>query len=494
MHGFDTRGNHVPAGILVPTGRFGRLFPNLDARPATGDALADPMGAAGGPMDSGAQVGNETHDSMTLPAGFTFLAQFLDHDLDFDPTSSIERQADPNAITNFRTPSLDLDNVYAAGPMATPYIYDQPTAEKLLLDESNPPNPDLSRNAQGKALIGDPRNDENMIVSQLQRAFMKCHNTIVDGLHAGQFKDVFGNPATANEDTTGGESTVFLAAQQLLRWHYQWIVLHEFLPLICGQAIIDDILKNGPRFYRPSGKQEPYIPVEFSVAAYRFGHATVRAFYDINAAHLGLPLFPANPAAPSPTYTARTDLRGGPVGPTFQIDWSRFFNRDPAHPPQKAKRIEPLLNTLLLDLPNGVIPANVVVPLRSLATRNLLRSEALMVPSGQDVARAVGANVLKAAVLRTIAQNAGSTKALPLSDEQLDNCYLWYYLLAEAYHDSNGDQLGETGARIVAEVFIGVIDADGMTYRSMYPKWTPTLPSVQPDTFTIVDLLNLAGV
>jgi hypothetical protein len=136
----------------------------------------------------------------------------------------------------------------------------------------------------------------------------------------------------------------------------------------------------------------------------------------------------------------------------------------------------------------------VTVPLRSLATRNLLRSEALMVPSGQDVARAVGANVAKAADLRSIAQNAGSNKPLPLSDEQLNDCYLWYYLLAEAFRDSDGDNLGEVGARIVAEVFIGIIDADGLTYRNMYPKWIPTLPSALPGTFTIVDLLNLAGV
>src|SRR5271170_8486343 len=134
MHGFDTRGSFVPAGILVPEGRFGRLFPTLDARPATGDALADPMGAPGGPMDAGATAGDESHDSRTIPAGFTFLAQFLDHDLDFDPTSSIERQADPNAITNFRTPSLDLDNVYGAGPMASPHIYDQMNADQLLVN------------------------------------------------------------------------------------------------------------------------------------------------------------------------------------------------------------------------------------------------------------------------------------------------------------------------------------------------------------------------
>jgi len=482
MHGFDTRGSAVPDGILAPEGRFGRLLPALDARQPTGEALADTMGAAGGPMD----LGSATHDSL-LPAGFTFLAQFLDHDLDFDPTSSLERQADPNAISNFRTPALDLDNVYASGPSATPHIYDSMSGgEKLLVNGS-----DLARNSQGTALIGDPRNDENMILSQLELAFMKCHNAIVDGLKAGTFQDAFGAPAATNEDTSGGESTVFLAAQQLLRWHYQWMVIHEFLPLMCGPAVVNDILTNGPSFFEPSKKHEPYIPVEFSVAAYRFGHATIRANYNVNAAHPSVPLFPTNPAAPT---TPRTDLRGGPVDPSFAVHWANFFDRDPTSPAQKAKRIEPLLNTLLLDLPNSVIPASVVVPLRSLASRNLLRSEALMVPSGQDVARALGvAHPLDAAGLRAVASTCGG-KTLPLTDEQLRDCYLWYYLLAESFQEYSGNRLGTAGARIVAEVFLGVIDADSLSYRNMFPKWTPTLPAVVPGTFTIVDILNLAGV
>lgn len=483
MHGFDTRGSNVPDGILAPEGRFGRLFPALNPRAPTGETLAETMGAAGGPMDAA----TASNLSTAIPAGFTFLAQFFDHDLDFDPTSSLERQADPNAITNFRTPALDLDNAYASGPTASPHIYDSTSGgEKLLVNGS-----DLARSSQGTALIGDPRNDENMILSQLELAFMKCHNAIVDGLKAGTFKDAFGAPALTNEDTSGGESTVFLAAQQLLRWHYQWMVIHEFLPLICGNAIVHDVLANGPRFYKPSKKHEPFIPVEFSVAAYRFGHATIRANYNVNPAHPTVPLFPTNPAAPT---TPRADLRGGPVDPTFAVHWANFFERDPANPPQMAKRIEPLLNTLLLDLPNGVIPANVVVPLRSLATRNLLRSEALMVPAGQDVARALGvAKLLEAADLRQVAMAVGN-KTLPLTDEQLRSCYLWYYLLAEAYQESSGNRLGEAGARIVAEVFVGVIDADVLSYRNMYPKWTPTLPGVTAGMFTIVDILNLAGV
>ena len=426
------------------------------------------------------------HDG-PLPAGFTFLAQFLDHDLDFDPTSSLERQIDPNAVTNFRSPALDLDNVYGLGPMASPYIYDSsdPNGETLLVNGT-----DLARNSLGKALIGDPRNDENLIVSQLELAFMKCHNAIVKGLRAGTFKDVYGNPATTNEDMTGGESTVFLAAQQLLRWHYQWMVIHSFLPRICGANVTDDVLKNGPQFYSPSKQSQPYIPVEFSVAAYRYGHSTIRTTYDINAAHLSVPVFPANPGAPT---SPRTDLRGGPVDPSFAIDWKRFFDRDPAHLPQRAKRMEPLLNTQLLDLPNGVVPPNTAVPLRSLATRNLLRSEALTVPAGQDVARVLGAAPLSASDLRAVATNAGG-KTLPMTDEQLDLCYLWYYILAEAYHETNGAHLGETGGRIVAETFVGVINADGMSYRNLYPKWKPTLPAATPGEFSMVDILNLAGV
>ena len=85
-------------------------------------------------------------------------------------------------------------------------------------------------------------------------------------------------------------------------------------------------------------------------------------------------------------------------------------------------------------------------------------------------------------------------KTLPLTNEQLNDCYLWYYLLAEAYHDFEGERLGAVGARIIAETFIGVIDADGMAYRNLFPNWTPTLPAVTPGTFTIVDILNLAGV
>jgi Animal haem peroxidase len=435
-------------------------------------------------MDSGLEDG--TRDSPAIAAGFTFLAQFIDHDLDFDPTSSLERQSDPAAISNFRTPAFDLDNIYGAGPSASPHIYDNTSPGTKLLVGSH----DLVRSAQGTALIGDPRNDENMLVSQLQFAFLKCHNAIVDGLVAGTFNDVFGAPAKTNTATEDLENTVFRAAQQLFRWHYQWMIVHEFLPLMCGSDIVGDVLRHGPRFFRPAREHEPFIPVEFAVAAYRFGHATIRSRYAINNTHT-LNLFPTNPGAPT---TPRTDLRGGPVDPAFAVDFSKFFDRNPASPAQRAKRIEPQINTLLLDLPNSVLPAFVAVPQRSLATRNLLRSESLMLPSGQDTARVLGAaTVLGPTELRAIASELGG-KTIPLSDDQLRDVYLWYYLLAESFSQYGGNRLGDTAARIVAETFIGVLDGDALSYRSLYPNWTPTLPSNIHGTFTIVDILNLAGV
>jgi Animal haem peroxidase len=443
MHGFTSRGSYVPLGVYTPEGRFGRLLPQLDARTPTRPNVAAAMGAAGGCMDSGLEDG--TRDSPALAAGFTFLSQFFDNDLDFDPTSSLERQVDPSALSNFRTPAFDLDNIYGAGPAANPHLYDNTSpGTKLLVGAS-----DLARTSRGTALIGDPRNDENMVLAQVQMAFLKCHNTIVDHLVAGSFIDVFGAPAKTNTTAEDLENSIFIAAQQLMRWHYQWMIVHEFLPLFCGTDIVEDVLKHGPRFFHPDDAHQPFIPVEFSVAAYRFGHATIRSRYAVNATYT-LNLFPANPGAPT---SSRTDLRGGPVDPAYAVDFSKFFDRNPASPAQRAKRIEPQINTLLVDLPNSVLPAD----------------------------------------LRAIANELGG-KTIPLSDDQLREVYLWYYLLAESFSQYGGDRLGDTAARIVAETFIGVLDADALSYRSMYPGWTPTLPAKIAGTFTIVDFLNLAGV
>src|SRR3954471_116467 len=205
-HGHANLGEVTPRSVFYDRGRFGRLFPALPPfaadTPLVRDALFE-LGAAGGPMDPRDEVSDaislitdparsvRNPNNPAITAGFTFLGQFLDHDMTFDPTSSLARTEDPEAIRNFRIPALDLDSVYGGGPVASPQLYDQTVdaGRTTLLVEEIPGSAavsidgatrrDLPRNSQRVALIGDPRNDENLIVSQLQLAFLRFHNRVV---------------------------------------------------------------------------------------------------------------------------------------------------------------------------------------------------------------------------------------------------------------------------------------------------------------------------
>lgn len=436
-------------------GRFGRMFRCLPAfasdTPEIRNALIE-LGKAGGIMDP-----DDNPDNSAIPAGFTFFGQFVDHDLTFDPTSSLERQSDPEAIENFRTPAFELDNVYGAGPAASPLLYDNTPENrgKLLIDAGFPQ--DLPRNSQNTALIGDPRNDENLIVAQLHVAFLKFHNAVVDQLKA--------------DGTNPGQ--IFDQAQRLVRWHYQWIVLHEFLPLIAGKEVVETVLAKGRRFYSYKWRREPFIPVEFSVAAYRFGHSQVRPGYRINdtfaAAIFGAP--------------GSNDLSGGKrIEADRAIDWRTFFAVDTAIAPQISKRIDTAISRPLFQLP--FIPQNLPSNPSSLAQRNLLRHLTFKLPSGQAVARHMGIKPLTAADLADVAAISPSLAA---------STPLWFYVLREADKRAEGRSLGPVGGRIVAEVFIGLLEADSESFLSQQPDWTPTLGNT-PGAFTIADLLKVAGV
>jgi hypothetical protein len=474
MHGTGPAGLEIPHGDEVPVGRFGRMFPTLPARRPTGLPLAEQYGLPGGKLDGGQTTAAEENPS--IPAGFTYLGQFIDHNITFDPLSVLGQRAQLGTLVDFRPPRLDLANLYGSGPTVQPYLYDPDSdATKLALAADGV---DLARTDAGTALIGDPRNDENMLLSQLHLAMIKFHNAIVDGLRSGKFTDVFGNvlpPKPPNEppteqpgvplsillDVDNYYDRVLASAQQLASWHYQWIIVHEFLPLFGDPVVVADVEANGPTFFRP--RTHPFMPVEFSVAGFRaLGHPSVRSSYQVNANFAGK-IFPDNPDAPT---TPRTDLRGGPVSAADAVDFSFFFATDPTRQPQHTKKFNAKLNTQLLDLPISAVPGGkdgaLARPVASLAVRNLLRSEALGLPSGQDVARKVGEE--------------------PLSDQQLDSTgpiYLWYYLLKEA------ELLG-------SQTHLGPVDADPGAYRVAYPHWRPTLGT--DGSFGIVDLLKIAGV
>ena len=128
------------------------------------------------------------------------------------------------------------------------------------------------------------------------------------------------------------------------------MILHEFLPLTCGDALVADILTNGRKFYH--WRNSPYIPVEFSVAAYRFGHSQVRPSYRANfgtsATDRTLQFF-AVIFDHTATGTDPADLRGGCRAPRRFIDWQTFFDFGGGQV-RKNKRIDTKLSSALFHL------------------------------------------------------------------------------------------------------------------------------------------------
>ncbi len=483
MHGeTHLRGINPPQSQFHNRGRFGRLFPSLPAfaqdNPKVREALFE-LGKKGGLMDANdpppPTPNPNNQDNETISAGFTFFGQFIDHDLSFDPTSILERQNDPEALENFRTPTLALDNVYGSGPGASRHLYDTSNPAKFLIDKlSGAPDAqdDVPRNRQGTAILGDPRNDENVIVSQLHLAMLKFHNAMVDHVTAQ------GTPA----------AQVFAEAQRLVRWHYQWIIVNEFLPKIAGADVVKKVLALHPRDRLYQFRHKPFIPVEFSVAAYRFGHSQVRPGYAVNTGFAAA-IFNNSLDA---TVADPNDLRGGKRAARRFVEWDLFFALTGAtRSRQPSKRIDTKLSSglfgLILGAPGqvaGSAPGTITNPL-SLAQRNLLRGLALGLPSGQAMAKRMGIKALTPEQLSELKPlGVGFERSTPA----------WYYMLKEAKEANGGTSLSGVGARIVAEVIIGVLQGDRLSFLNASPKWKPELPSAIKGEFFIGDLLGAAGV
>ena len=420
-------------------------------------------------------------DHPDLPAGYTYLGQFLNHDLTFDPVSNLWVPNDPRQLEDFRTPRLDLDAVYGSGPRDMPYLYDQraePGGALLLIGDSRAEFgesfavEDLPRNLQGCALIGDPRNDENAIIAQLHLVFLKFHNRVasalLDGEHAGRWS---GEPAE-----------LVWEAQRIVRWHYQWIVAYDYLSRVVPEGLIEKLLARPPgsRRTRPPGTRsqaerrlfrfddEPFMPVEFSVGAHRFGHSLVRPSYELNARAARVRLFAAHPDPLDAGHLGGSR----PLLDRLVIDWDRFLNLSRRRP-QHSRQLDTKLAWPLASLPADVAPPGEAG--RSLAWLNLMRGRAVGLPSGQDVAEALGEPRLRD------------------DDLGLDGAPapLWYYVLAEAATRGGKRRLGPVGGRIVAEVILGLLETDSQSFISADPAWTPFLGD-EKDRFTLGDLVRYA--
>lgn len=545
-------------------GKFGRLFRHLPAASWSEDALkklagdglemnrmmAEPERDNTNPRlpsapredidDAGKPRTSRLHDdeeNSGIDAGYTYLGQFIDHEITFDPASSLQQLNDVDALVDFRTPRLDLDCMYGRGPADQPYMYSADGRKFLLgrdLFEGKAGatiGKDLPRHswmesdgkAYHRALIGDKRNDENVIVAQLHSVFLQFHNRLADDHKKKDFNEI----------------------QRQVRWHYQYMVVNDFLRKICNEEIYHAVLPHTQqhksildcpphlRYYKP--RQSAFMPIEFAVAAYRFGHSMVRPIYRLNTKLNG---------GNQPDTTSPNEIDRGINGRQFifaglkdrglngfdefpqewGIDWNLFFDltgnkdkRNTINRTQPAYKIDTSLVNPLAFLPefsvvNSQPPLDDVRKLQApakrgevnnLALRNLMRGMAMGLPSGQDVARAMGYTPIADDDLRVgKATTEEEYRALPrlfeVDESFRENAPLWYYILAEAaqawiHHGGKAEtpvQLGRVGSRIVMETFVGMLLNDGHSYLRQAPNWHPAIGKKQQ--FDMPDLINYA--
>jgi len=402
-------------GAIAPTA-YARLFPDL--LPFTADeSFLHALGRAGGICDCG-DAEDEEASLGSEAAGWPFFGQFIAHDITADRSAPVPH-VDPTRLRNARSPQLNLECLYGDGPVGHPFLFQRNDSAKLL---TGPGGDDVLRNREGTAIIGDPRNDSHVLMSQMHLAFVHAHNALVDRVRAQ------GTP----------ESQVFETAARELRWDYQTAVLREFLPSLIGADRVESLLRDGRRFYRPAG--QAFIPLEFADAAYRYGHSQIRHKYTLNSDSAPMPIFP--------------DLIGfRPVPAPRRVDWMRFFDADGHPPAQRAKKIDGRLVGALIALPVSLTGECEVEAFHSLAVRDLERGQGVGLPSGEAVAAHLGEKAL------TPGEVGGAAEGSP------GHTPLWYYILREADVRSGGSRLGPVGARIVGEVLIGLLDLDPTSVR-----------------------------
>jgi len=475
--------------------KFGYMFPasvrNATKLPftVTIQALLTQLGNLMG------DPGRDTGADSIIPAGYTYFGQFVDHDITLDVSSTIDAVQDANSINNMRSPVLDLDAVYGRGPALDPFLYrfpgvgEPPTAVKMQLGQNRstgpggpntatgavatPSNFDVPRVLNGTnaavieadstftAIIGDPRNDENLIVSQFHHALLKFHNQVVDLLVTAAFP-----------------GDIFAEAKKIVTQHYQWCVVHDFLPRVCGAAAVNAAISSVHTLVGSAFR----MPAEFAMAAYRFGHSMIRNGYILNSS-----LPPAVSTLANVFAFVRVPRL--PVFSNWSVDFNMFFNT--AHPVgssfNNARSIDSVLANGLEAIPGG---SGIMA---ILAARNLRRGLAMGLPSGQGAASHLGITPLTAAQLTTGLPAAEVALLNSNGGILLSKTPLWYYVLREAMVVNGGNQLGPLGGRIVAETFVRMLKRDGDSFMNV-PGFAPSLPSSSPGTFMIADLLEFAGV
>jgi len=425
--------------------RYTRMFPALPHLKVDA-ALLRALGQAGGACDS---AHGPRQEAGSVPAGWPVFGQFIAHDITAD-RSPVTHHDDETLLRNVRSARLDLECMYGEGPVGNPYLFSRQDPAKMLLGfNTRRAADDLPRNPEGIALVGDPRQDVHVLISQMHVAMLKAHNRLVDRLREDGVR----------------EADLFFEARQALTWHYQWFVLNDFLPAVIGEQRARRLVGEGARFFRPAGVV--FIPFEFADGAYRYGHSQIRQTYRLQREGPELTLFP--------------DLIGfRPVPPDMVVDWTLLFDAPGGAPAYRARPVDGRLPQALMSLPGSLTGELDGREFESLAVRDLQRGNATGLPSGEAVARLLGEEPLR--------PDEVGLAELGWSGETP----LWFYLLKEAEAREDGERLGPVGSVIVGEVLLGIVDGDPASFRSLDPSWRPTLPSRIPGRFTLIDLLSPA--
>jgi hypothetical protein len=426
-------------------------------------------------------------DDSRIPAAYTYFGQLIAHDLSFERTRGLPAGfVQPGDIANERTGQLSLDSIYGEGPAGRDRLLYEEDGVRLRLGPiataGGAVPGDLPRDGNGRALIADERNDETLAIAQTQVLLMNFHNRVADHL----------------DRSRGGGRTSFAEVRAVVVRHVQSVVLHDLLWRLVPDEVYHDVLRTGRRLFHPGGVERGrplMLPVEFTHAAFRFGHSMVRSTYRWNRtiAFASLASLLDNTARNGPAAFAR-------IHPDWLIDWRNFLDfsaiagASAGKDINYARKIDTLLTEVLHALPAGERghgePA-------SLAVRDLLRGRALRLPSGQEAARECerrfGIYVgrlgegdfprIRDPLVRALLQRHGFDQRTPL----------WVYVLAEAEIEQEGERLGRLGGRIVMEVLHAAIEASEPSIFAP-AGFEMHLPRHRPDAFTLPDLVAFSGL
>lgn len=562
-----------PAGTDIAVDEqadFGYFVPPLDAPenylPTAPETVVE-LDALGNHMiDAEVEPEDPAPDS-TMPPVLTYWGQFLDHELTArtDRESEITSVKDPHPpavsstvegrFRNARSPRFDLDSVYGGSPVGSGVTADMVTVisglrhptlvNKMRVGTAIDPGPipdgldehrDLPRYVQvqasvrdaalrtaqasmtaeefakfsaalpQRALIGDTRNDENLVVAQFHLSFLRFHNKAIDFL--------------ASHNT--GWIADFTSAQALTRLHYQWLIVEGYLKGVCDPAVVDRVVKDRASHFfkfraefdarRQNSRLGNALPLEFSVAGYRFGHSMVRAFYDYNK-NFGRP----GGILPNATLELLFQFTGGgarlvankKLPKNWIMDWTRFVGVAPhdatdGQPARVARKIDtalaPPLKTMVKE-GNDETDVQLTELFKNLARRNLRRGYNLRLPTGQALHKHLKQN--GAVQSDPIADVSTIFTSKPTLRDFLKNSQsklfertpLWFYILAEA-EKGGGNRLGEVGSFLVASTFVGVLlaDPDSALSRGFDPGQSPLRMADNSPIDSIAKWMRFASV